>query len=57
MQDEKTTMSQLRNCKGSTYVGFLSGIDSRLAFQGSISGNNHAILDTRQTFIRILEAD
>lgn len=57
MQDEKTTMSQRRNCKGSTYVGFLSGIDSRLAFQGSISGNNHAILDTRQTFIRILEAD
>lgn len=47
MQDEKITMSQLRNCKGSTYVGFLSGIDLCLTFQGSISWNNHEILDTR----------
>lgn len=47
MQDEKITMSQLCNRKGSTYVGFLSGIDSCVTFQGSISGNIHAILDTR----------
>lgn len=50
-------MGQPCTCEGSMYVGFLSGTDTDLTFQHFICGNNCAILDTRQAFIKILETD